>query len=217
MELENDNIIFKVADTVEPRIDSALKVIENMAEVGGYLKREGKDDLKQAVSDIRECFGIMKSALTGQNSEIKKSVCQVREQEPTKATERDSSHTGQVAPSTKYTTKPKVPDDQTASSGQDQTTSSEIEQVVTTSGELRKHDHDLEYLATNTNVTKCKENNTATNDEESLKYIKAKVENLMDFITNKLDNNRKQNQSKIKQTNGNTNNGRNRRKRRRVG
>ena len=49
-----------MADTTEQRLESALNIIGKIAEEGGYMKRETKNDLQEAVSEIRKYFKILK-------------------------------------------------------------------------------------------------------------------------------------------------------------
>lgn len=68
-----------MADEVEERLESALKNIVNIAETGGYLKKDSKEDLQKAVSVIRECFITLKYALGNKNKENNESKDEVME------------------------------------------------------------------------------------------------------------------------------------------
>lgn len=52
-----------MADELENRMVAALDRIKNVAETGGYLKKETCQDMDKAVSVIRNCFVEMKTLL----------------------------------------------------------------------------------------------------------------------------------------------------------
>lgn len=83
-----------MAETAEPRLESALKILEEIAETGGYLKREMKDAMIKAVSDIRICFNEANTDKIKENSQGEDN-----EQAMQKGEGDDSCAEGQVAPS----------------------------------------------------------------------------------------------------------------------
>lgn len=69
-----------MADTFENRIESALKTIENTADSSsGYLKKENREDLRKAVSEIRKCFVEMKVVLEDNSREIENAANTAKE------------------------------------------------------------------------------------------------------------------------------------------
>lgn len=98
-----------MADETDTRLESALKCIENTAEVGGYLKKETCKDIQEAVSVIRSCFTEMKTALENSSNEMMKLQNEVKENDTGDiAVVKDSRLMGQVAPSTDAT--PEAPE-----------------------------------------------------------------------------------------------------------
>ena len=49
---------------MEGRLECALKSLLNIAEDGGYLKNDKKENIRHAMSVIRKCFLKMKCAFT---------------------------------------------------------------------------------------------------------------------------------------------------------
>lgn len=70
-----------MADEVEERFKSALETLANIMEVGGYLKKDMKEDMQKAVSVIRSCFTTMKNALEFGNKEEQMHQSEVMESE----------------------------------------------------------------------------------------------------------------------------------------
>ncbi|PSN50643.1 hypothetical protein C0J52_15137 [Blattella germanica] len=82
-----------MADIVETRLNSALKAIEDIAESGGYRKKEVKEGLMQAVSDIQDCFKILKNDFIVKETEKKEPACEVNDEVIAVDLEEDDSTT----------------------------------------------------------------------------------------------------------------------------
>ncbi|PSN32512.1 hypothetical protein C0J52_16612 [Blattella germanica] len=107
-----------LADILETRLNSALKAIEDIAESRGYRKKEVKEDLMQAVSDIHGCFKILKNALVVKETEKKEPACEVNVDQE----EDDSMSKGQVAASISLKAHSQIPTAQTPPGGSSQDT-----------------------------------------------------------------------------------------------
>ena len=88
-----------MADEVEERLESALKYLTNIAETGGYLKKEIKEDIQDAVSTIKNCVKVMKDEIDDKKNERKKLMSKVKEGQNEDMYRGDSRPAEQVAPS----------------------------------------------------------------------------------------------------------------------
>lgn len=89
-----------MADTIEARLESALENIVNISEIGGYLKKDTKESMQEAVSIIRNCFAEMKNASMEINQKKSNTESEVKHvQSLTIQEEEDSCSTRQVLPS----------------------------------------------------------------------------------------------------------------------
>ena len=96
-----------MAAALDDHVESALQTLRNIAETGGYIKKDLKEDIQNAVSTLEEYITEMKKALcieisknkdvTNQGSEVN------REQETIPIEERDGCVARQVAPSSVIT------------------------------------------------------------------------------------------------------------------
>jgi hypothetical protein len=60
-----DSQLFKMVDTITDSYESTLKTLANIAEAGGYIKKEVREDMQKAVSIIRNCFKELTSTVGG--------------------------------------------------------------------------------------------------------------------------------------------------------
>lgn len=90
-----------MADVVDTVIKSALEVIVNIAEQGGYLKKEVKEHILGAVSHIQDAWSKMERSMIEQNEqiiELNKALGRMKEEAEKQETSRREE--GQVATST---------------------------------------------------------------------------------------------------------------------
>ena len=138
--------------------ENALKNIEKIAEVGGYMKIEVKDALLQAVSEIRKYIELMNITSENKENESKKQSMSTEED--------DSSTPVQLA----------------TSDG----SSSNLQYVNQTpepsDGKQRNPDENqMKYLSVQ------KGHKTTDTGEGARSDIRQKIDNIMDFLNNKLD------------------------------
>lgn len=91
-----------MADEGKVRLEAALEKIAKVAEIaGGYLKKEAKEDIQEAVSTIRDCFASMKSAyddIIKENTQTRKEVKEACTATDGSQEANDSSAARQVVP-----------------------------------------------------------------------------------------------------------------------
>ncbi|KAJ4446387.1 hypothetical protein ANN_13083 [Periplaneta americana] len=90
-----------MAGDTEDRLSSALQYLENVAETGGYLKKETKEDIRNSVSVIRSCFNELKTTLES-NMKGKHSLASDDKSDKTPDIDCEGGESrppGQVAPS----------------------------------------------------------------------------------------------------------------------
>ena len=63
-----------MADSVVESVDRALKSLNNIAEEGGYLKKEMKEDIKNSVSVLKNVFTGMRADINSMNEEKRRIV-----------------------------------------------------------------------------------------------------------------------------------------------
>lgn len=88
-----------MAEAVNEHVESALQSLINIVEIGGYLKKEMKDDILKAVSTLRECFSVIKMDESRENAKNKDNAISEYEVNNVQTEGEDSSAGGHVAPS----------------------------------------------------------------------------------------------------------------------
>ena len=92
--------IFKMAEEMYNRVECALKTIESSVEIGGYMKKDTKENVIMAVSDIRNCILKLRSALDSKTEKtINHTVIEVIERETAGGEREDSRLVGQLVTS----------------------------------------------------------------------------------------------------------------------
>ena len=84
-----------MADSIEDRLERAIEILVDITEAGGYLKKDTKETMQEAVSTIRICFNEMKNTVESKNKMMTNSQ---NEKENT-TEEDDSFKERQVSPS----------------------------------------------------------------------------------------------------------------------
>ena len=90
----------KMADDKEAHVESALKRLIEITELGGYMKNEVKEDIRKAVSVLKNCFNALRN--DQKHANIGKQINQKEDkgsQTDEMAQGEDSCHERQVAPS----------------------------------------------------------------------------------------------------------------------
>ena len=153
-------IELKMADKIQARLDSALKIMENIGEAAGkYLKIEAKEDIQEAVRIIRDCFIEMRTNLCD-NREHGEPQKEVKETQTDMTQEEDSAATGQVAPSISKA----------------EETSSDNHHITTPEGQPP-------HYSPQTGLPTQSNGDTSGKDTADMKR---NIEYIMDFLTNKL-------------------------------
>ena len=93
-----------MADMADTLVESALKSLETIAETGGFMKKETKDEMLQAVSVIRNYFDTVNTTGEDENPSMKNPRKQAEEAKTNMIQGEGSRFTRQVAPSVDPTT-----------------------------------------------------------------------------------------------------------------
>ena len=56
-----------MADRMEARVEEALQTLTDIAEIGGYMKRETKEQMLKVVSALKNYFTVQEKALTAKS------------------------------------------------------------------------------------------------------------------------------------------------------
>ena len=88
-----------MADDTGLQCESALECLLNIADVGGYMKKETKEEIQNAVRTIRDCFLLMKLAVEKQKSIQNRTQNDDVRQAGAMHEGEDSRHKGQLATS----------------------------------------------------------------------------------------------------------------------
>lgn len=159
-----------MADETEQQLENAIKSVENITEIGGYLKKETKEELQKAVRTIRSYIKSMKSKLDTKKNENEN----YRNKEDTRdkliqVPDPDSCPAGQVAPSLGHLQEATNRDCHTA----------------TSDGETENHQDTILHATTRT--TPQAQANEHNDRGASQTAINNKLETIIDFLENKLD------------------------------
>lgn len=159
---------------MEQQLESALQDVEKVTENGGYMKKETKEELQQAVRTIRNYIKTLKAKLETKVSDKKNHQNKVTNSESEEVGEPDSWPEGQVAPSLGRTFEAANRNRHSAPPTEEK----EKHQVTTQQAETAPSQkaHDQEPGSRGTNQTPA-----------TVKTINDKLENIIDFLENKLD------------------------------
>ena len=144
-------------------IESALETITSITEMGRYLKNGKKEEILKAVSVLKNCFDIITNTAEEENSEKNN---EVKEQQTQSTVSGDVSRTtGQVAPSI----------------GSTQKASDYIQPLQTPSVDP----HNLS--APRPTTSPAQQSKIIAHENDKLADINGRLDNIMDFLSNKLN------------------------------